>query len=272
MRWGIVGNGDGARQPIANSNTSDPDAPDTAVAVMFSFRDLRILKSVKELVAEGIPMRRIRRQLAALQQRMPKASSLAELSLAAHGSNVVVREKRGAWRADTGQMVFCFDDQDGRGQIHAMPIRREAPGPEIAPNMSADEWLERASGLEEVDTEEAIEAYERALELRPDVLEAWINLGRLHAESGDAQEAEICFRRALTIDPTDSTTIYNLGVVSQDGGKDNDAIRYYEHALRIDPALAEAHYNLATIYDRNGNTTSAIRHINEYRKLVHKVP
>lgn len=245
--------------------------PDTrGVGMMFTFRDLRVLQVVKDLASQGIPLRRIRRQLTALRERLPEPTSLAEMSFAAHGGDVVVREREAAWLADSGQMVFRFERDDRRGQVHAMPIRREAPGPEMVAATTADEWLERAARLEEIDTEDAMEAYERALELRPDSLEGWINLGRLYAESSEAEQAANCFRHALAIDPADATAIYNLGVVAQDAGHDGDAIRYYEHALGIDPDMAEAHYNLATIHDRNGDTTAAIRHINEYRKLVHK--
>ncbi|MCG8416787.1 MAG: tetratricopeptide repeat protein [Proteobacteria bacterium] len=246
----------------------EPDS--SGVSMRFSFRDLRILKSVKELIAGGIPLKRIRRQLSALQKRLPARASLAELSLAAHGGDVVVREQNGAWRADTGQLVLLFDGGEKRGQLHSMPIRREAPGPEVIAATSADEWLDRAVTMEEFDTARAIEAYQRALVLRPDAMEGWINLGRLYAESGQVGRARDCFRRALALDPTDATTIYNLGVVAQDAGRDDEAVSYYQRALRIEPMLAEAHYNLATIYDRQGDATAAIRHINEYRKLMQK--
>lgn len=241
---------------------------DGAVPVRFSFRDLRILESVKALTAHGIPIRRVRRQLAALQQRLPAAASLAELSLVAYGGHVVVRDHARAWRADTGQMVFAFDSDPRRGQVHPMPIRREAAGPEPATGLTADEWFERAMDLEEVDTIAAIDAYRHALRLRRDSGETWINLGRLHAESGNTPEAARCFQEALRLDPADATAMYNLGVVAQDEGRDDEAIGLYHRALRIDPALAEAHYNLATLFDRGGDARSAIRHINEYRKLT----
>lgn len=240
----------------------------SGLSMRFSFRDLRVLQRVKSLIAQGVPLRRIRRQLLALHERLPANGTLAELTLDAHDGNVVVQEQRGAWRADTGQMVLRFDDREDTGQLHAMPLRRQAPGPEVMAGMNADNWFERAVELEEVDTEAAIHAYQRSLELRPDAGEAWINLGRLHAESGDTEEAEECFHRALALDPADATALYNLGVVAQDAGKDDEAIGYYRHALRLDTSLAEAHYNLATIYDRQGETTTAIRHINEYRKLT----
>lgn len=245
-----------------------PDA--TTLPMRFTFRDLRVLSSVKDLMTHGIPLRRVRRQLAALRKRLPGEISLAELSLQAHEGNVVVREHSRTWRADTGQMVFRFDTGEPRGELHAMPLRRQALGPEPVAGMSADDWFERAMELEDIDTARAIDAYERALRLRRDSGETWINLGRLHAESGSTERAAECFAQALALDPADTTALYNLGVVAQDAGRDEEAIAYYQRALAIDPGLAEAHYNLATVFDRNGDARSAIRHINEYRKLTRR--
>lgn len=241
------------------------------VPARLSFRDLKVLRLVKELGGQGLSMRRIRNQLIELQRRLPEAS-LAELSLAAQGGHVVVRDSAGAqrrsWRADSGQMLIDFEAAAPAGELAAMPARREAPPPEPVAALTAEDWFERALSLEEEDPAAAIGCYQKALRLRPDSPETWINMGRLHAENGDPEQASECFRSALALDPDDATAIYNLGVVAQDLGDDPAAIDHYRRALELDPNLSEAHYNLATIYDRTGDTRSAIRHINEYRKLT----
>lgn len=240
----------------------------TPVPLRFSFRHLTVLKKVKALVDGGIPLRRVRRQLRALQRRLGDETSLAEVVVGGYGGHVVVRDGERMWRADTGQLVFEFDREDEGGEIRAMPVRRVAVGPDPVVALTADEWFERGVELEEVDTPAAIAAYRRALRLRPDCSESWINLGRLHAETGDAESAVECFEHALKLDPSDATAIYNLGVVAQDEGKDDEAIELYKKALGLEVGLAEAHYNLATLFDRRGDVQSAIRHINEYRKLT----
>ncbi len=240
--------------------------------LVFSFRDVAILKIIKSLTSQGIPLRRIRRQLTALKRQLPDDKSLASVSLCASGGHVVVRECDRRWRVDTGQLLFAFEADEGKpsGEVEPMPLRRDAPGPEPLPGPSADEWFERALLIEEDDPDAAIAAYRRALTLQPDCVETLINLGRLYAETGETEAATACFRQALEIDPSDPTALYNLGVVSQDSGRDDEAIHCYRKALALDPALAEAHYNLATVFDRAGEPQAAIRHINEYRKLVKK--
>lgn len=237
----------------------------------FSFQDLAVLKSVKDLAGQGVSMRRIRRQLGELRRRGKGGAALSALTLSAFGGQVVVREAGLAWQADSGQLLLDFGAQaapPAAGQVTAMPIRRDAPPPEPAFALTADQWFERATELEESDPAAAIDAYQQVMRLRPDSSEALINIGRIHAESGQAALATDFFTRALEIDPRDATAVYNLGVVAQDMGNDEEAIRLYRGALELDPHLAEAHYNLATIFDRAGDPKAAIRHIHEYRKLT----
>lgn len=246
----------------------------------FSFQDLAVLKSVKDLSGQGVSLRRIRRQLAELRRRRAAAAAaagdpanLSALTLSAFAGQVVVREGGFAWHADSGQLLFDFGVASAPapangGQVTAMPVRRDAAPPEPAFALTADQWFERATELEESDPAAAIEAYQKVLHLRPDSSEALINIGRIHAENGQAALATDCFTRALEIDPRDATAVYNLGVVAQDMGNDEEAIRLYRGALELDPNLAEAHYNLATIFDRAGDPKAAIRHIHEYRKLT----
>ncbi|HKE14142.1 MAG TPA: tetratricopeptide repeat protein [Kofleriaceae bacterium] len=237
-----------------------------------SFQDLAVLKSIKELARGGVPVRRIRRELVELRRRTRTGAALSSLTLAACGRHVVVREGSCTWQADSGQVLLDFAGPGGdagqAGEIAAMPIRREAPAPEPVLGLTADQWFERGTELEEDEPAAAIEAYRHALHLRPDSTETLINLGRLHAEGGAAAQAAEYFSRAIELDPRDATAVYNLGVVAQDMGKDEEAIHLYRRALELDPALAEAHYNLATIFDRTGDPRAAIRHIHEYRKLT----
>jgi tetratricopeptide (TPR) repeat protein len=235
----------------------------------FSFRDLLVLRVVKALLAAGVPLRRVRRELTRLRERLPANACLSQFRIVAEGGHVVVRTAEAAWRPDTGQILLDFSPAWPTGsEVARLEVRREAVAPAPVPSLTSDEWFERAVELEDTDPQAAMEAYRRALQLRPDCTETWINLGRLRAESGDCAGATECFREALRIDPRDATALYNLGVVAQDEQRDPEAIDLYTRALEIDPNLAEAHYNLATLFDRRGDGRAAIRHINAYRKLI----
>lgn len=242
------------------------------VPAQLTFRDLSALRTVKALVDSGLPLLRVRRELARIQLGLPGGASIAELTVEARGGQVHIRGVHGSEEV-RGQLALPFDlamapPAGCGGELHELPRPPDAPVPLAVAPATSEQWLARALQLEERDPVAAIDAYRRSLRLRPECTEAWINLGRMFAESGDPQAAHDCFRSALELDPADATAYYNLGVVAQDAGKEADAIGFYRRALELDPHLAEAHYNLATLFDQSGDSRSAIRHINEYRKLT----
>ena len=241
-----------------------------AVPAQLSFRDLSALRTVKALVDAGVPLQRVRKELLVIQQRLPEGTSIAELTVEARNGQVCVRGEASSG-SGAGQLALPFEvsiDPAPAGEVRELPRPPDAPVPVAVPPATADQWLSRAQLLEERDPVAAIDAYRRSLRLRPDCTEAWINLGRLFAESNDAEAARECFQSALDLDPAEATAYYNLGVIAQDAGKETEAIELYRRALELDPQLAEAHYNLATLFDQSGDSRSAIRHINEYRKLT----
>ncbi len=241
------------------------------VPAQLSFRDLSALRTVKALVDAGLPLPRVRRELLAIQGKLPGGTSLAELTVEARNGQVHVRGTPVAGDAP-GQLALPFEATieatPPPGEVRPLPRPADAPVPVAVAPATADQWLSRAQVLEERDPVAAIDAYRRSLRLRPDCTEAWINLGRLFAESNDGDAARDCFKSALELDPAEATAYYNLGVVAQDAGKETEAIELYRRALELDAQLAEAHYNLATLFDQAGDSRSAIRHINEYRKLT----
>lgn len=242
------------------------------VPAQLSFRDLSALRTVKALVDAGMPLPRVRKELVRIQQQLPAGVSLAELTVEARGGTVQLRGVPDSGAQLRGQLSLAFDEPPAvlipSGELRELPRATDAPIPVAVAPATADQWLARAMELEERDPVAAIDAYRRSLRLRPETTEAWINLGRLFAESGDPVAAHDCFRSALELDPADATAYYNLGVIAQDAGKEGDAIALYHRALELDPQLAEAHYNLATLFDQSGDSRAAIRHINEYRKLT----
>jgi hypothetical protein len=240
------------------------------VPARLTFRDLAALRTVKALVDGGVPPARARRELGQIVRQLPAGASIANLPIEPRGGHVHIR---GVGAPALGPQLelpleIAPPAPEPEGAVHELPPRPAPPAPTLAPAVTADEWLARALALEETDPSAAIDAYRRCLRLRPDSTEAWINLGRLYAETSEPTSARECFTTALRLDPADATALYNLGVVAQDAGAESEAIDLYSRALELDPALAEAHYNLATLFDQSGDARAAIRHINEYRKLT----
>lgn len=251
----------------ARSGFLDP-ARDSRNHYRFSFRDVVLLRVVKELLDAELPPRRIRAALEALRDRLPAGRPLSSVRIATDGERVLVEDAGGTWDVETGQMVIDFAVSDLAAK--AAPFaRRHVDEPRTGPrDLDADDWYNVGVDLEAVALEEAVRAYRIALAADPDHPQANVNLGRLLHEIGDVATAREHYRRALATDPKNPVAAYNLGVALEDAGDVEEAIGLYLRAVRLDPARADAHYNLARIYEERGERDKAFRHYLRYQALV----
>ncbi len=82
---------------------------------------------------------------------------------------------------------------------------------------------------------EAIQCYEKALEINPKLTEAWNNKGLALAKSGKIDEAIICYDKALQIDPKDHVPLNNKGSALYKKGNIEEAMKSYELAFELNP-------------------------------------
>ena len=107
-------------------------------------------------------------------------------------------------------------------------------------------------------TEEAIEQYEQALQLKPDYAEAHNNMGDALLQTGRVPEAIEQYEQALRIKPDYATAHNNLGDILSRTGRPSEAMKQLELALRIKPDYAEAHNNLGNALLQMGRGSEAI--------------
>jgi tetratricopeptide (TPR) repeat protein len=226
----------------------------------YDFRDLIGLRTVKQLVEEGVPASRLRRALAALREKLtnPQAS-LSELRILSDGKDILV--ERGGARLEplSGQFALNFETSELDQKVRVMARR----GP------NADEWLATALEYEaEGETRaQAIDAYEQALCLDPEKLDALLNCGTLCYEEGNLKKAAEYFSRALRVDPESALAHFNLGSVLEEVGRLEAARLHLRNAVRIDPNYPDAHYNLAFVCEKLGAYNEARRHWQAYVTL-----
>jgi tetratricopeptide (TPR) repeat protein len=134
---------------------------------------------------------------------------------------------------------------------------------------TATEWFGKAIALEEdpASQPEAIEAYEKALELDPNHAAAHINLGTLHYNRQDYVQAEAHYRQAVEVDPRYALAYFDLGNVLDETGRLQDAIQAYKQAIQLAPTYADAHYNLALAYEKLKQPRRALAHWRAYVRL-----
>ena len=76
--------------------------------------------------------------------------------------------------------------------------------------------------------DEAIEAYKKAISIKPDYAEAYNNMGNALQDKGTRDEAIEAYKKAISITPDYAEAYYNMGVSLQDKGKLDEAIDTYK--------------------------------------------
>jgi len=107
-------------------------------------------------------------------------------------------------------------------------------------------------------SEEAIEAYTKALSIKPDFAEAYNNMGSTLQDQGKLDDAIEAYTKALSIKPDYADACYNMGNTLQDQGKLDEAIEAYTKALSIKPDYADACYNMGNALQDQGKLDEAL--------------
>src|SRR3989449_2451490 len=106
--------------------------------------------------------------------------------------------------------------------------------------------------------DEAIAAFRKALELRPNYPEALKELGTAFLRKGQLDDALTSYRKALEQRPNYAEVIHNIGLVLAEKNQLDEAITYYQKAIALKPDLALAHYNLGPALQQKGQLDEAI--------------
>lgn len=229
----------------------------------FSFQDIVVLRTAKELVNAGVQRSRINKSLFQLQARLPRNRPLTALRISGDGGAVVIRDEDQVYNPESGQIHFNFAVSDLAGEVAPL-ARKAAEDAESSEQLTSDDWFDLGVDLEAVSPEDAPAAYHRALELDPEHSDAHVNLGRLLQEVGEYDAAEDHYHQALEADRENVLAAFNLGTLLEDVGRIHDAIGAYKKAA----SFADAHYNLSRLYELVGQHTEALKHLKTYRNLL----
>jgi tetratricopeptide (TPR) repeat protein len=235
---------------------------------VFGFRDLVCIRTVKALLESGVPIRRIRRSVANLRERIPELERpLDSLRVWLEGSDRVVVRHDGALMQPDGQLVL--DLALAPPEADDVRALRPDPGPADADPASALDWFELGCQLdaEPGRQEEAMQAYRRAVDGDPGFADAHCNLGALHQGRGERELARACYERALAADPAHVEARFNLAGILEECGRDEAALVHYRTAARTDPTFPDVQLNLALLYERIGLPRRAREHWRRYLGL-----
>ncbi len=114
-----------------------------------------------------------------------------------------------------------------------------------------EEIVRQANELARVGhVEQAVLAYNEAIEEAPDAVDALYGLAVLHHRQGHTEEALSSFERVAAIAPHDATVFNNLAVLYFGQGKLVKAEDAFRRAVAIDPRYLEAVYGLGKLCQR----------------------
>lgn len=252
------------------SRATEPHQP------RYTFADVAALRTILRLRQSRIPYRLLR--LFQEQVRTAPASAGTsrawnDLQIQTQGRRVSVSYQGARMEPLTGQ--FLLDFPPPQGQTNLRPIDR-------APQLSrASEGERRAladrlfiAGLRYEARPEtiprAIRAYQKATELNPRAVGAFINLGTIQYHQGLLEEAERNYRAALVLQPGSALVHFNLGNLLEEQDQHDDARLQYEEAIRLDPEYPDPRFNLALLLDRLGQHGKAYQQWRAYLKLDSK--
>ena len=106
---------------------------------------------------------------------------------------------------------------------------------------------------------EAMQAFKRAISIRPTYAEANYNLGVLYAEIGRYNKAIQALEQTLTLEPEYPDAHFYLGVAYKSINRYNDAARAYRQAVKIKPDSPQAHWGLGVCYNELDRPAEAIQ-------------
>lgn len=258
----------------------------------YTFCDLLAVKSAKDLMATGMPLQKVRKNVDALRKALPDDTHPStRLRVCCDGETIVALHDDVAFQPIGGQIVMAFTVPafgEHIAQVLSMPrvdpsaVMRDS-GPvrsDGAPNEVTDNpteansgttayrcFVEACSAEDNGDSETAEHLFRQAIDLEPNMAAALTNLGNLVYRQGELEEARKLYDRALEHDPTQPEARYNLANLLEDMGETDLAIAELRRVCAAAPDFADAHYNLGIMLAQVGGHAQAKQHLERYLEL-----
>ena len=103
-----------------------------------------------------------------------------------------------------------------------------------------------------------VRLWEEAIELSPDLAEAWYGLGDAHRFLGEQKEAVAAYEQAVSLDEAHLDSWNNMGIAKAEMGDHLGAKRAWQSALKVRRTYCKAHANLAFLAYQRGAVEEAI--------------
>ena len=106
--------------------------------------------------------------------------------------------------------------------------------------------------------EEAEKNYEKVIELKPDHIEAYYELGNAQFKLNKFEDAEKNYKKTIDRKPNHIDAYYNLGTTQFKLNKLEEAEKNYEKVIELKPGHIDVYFILGIIYKNQGKSSMAI--------------
>jgi tetratricopeptide (TPR) repeat protein len=106
---------------------------------------------------------------------------------------------------------------------------------------------------------QAIETYEKALAIRPDYYEVFINMGIVYAKLNNHEKALYYYNKAAGLNPNDASMYFNMGILYGKLDQKQAAINAYRKATAIQGDYPEAYFNMGIVYARMTDYENSVK-------------
>ncbi len=126
------------------------------------------------------------------------------------------------------------------------------------------------------DYPKAEEAFKKAIELKPDYVEAYNGLATVYNAQKKFDDAQAASQKAAALAVATGgasagggvDALYNQGVIAWNAGKAEDAKKAFEEALKLDPKHANSHYQLGMCFVNLGKMPEAVTEFESYLQVA----
>lgn len=118
---------------------------------------------------------------------------------------------------------------------------------------------------------EAISKYEKVIKNDPGFLDAYLDLGKLYLDMGSTAGAISLYKKAILSNPGNADLHFSLGEAYSGKNQYKKAITEFKKATTMNPMDPEAQYRLAELYYKTKQFNLAIKHAERAKELGYPV-
>ncbi len=115
--------------------------------------------------------------------------------------------------------------------------------------------------------QEAIEYFEKAIELDPNYDKAYYYMGAAYEKLENYEKAINCYEKAVNINPKSAEALSRIGLCYESLDEIQKAIEAYERVIKVDPKLNDAWYNIGINYKKLNKSDKAMEYFEKAVEL-----